>query len=164
MSELRSLIRSIATQYPSAPTGDLALYVAKATPEQDILGFYEEALRQFVAVVIAQDRNAALNKAFSSPTPARTNPVPTPGGHPSKKVKALAQTDWQKLLMETIPTESNSRKPLGDCTVDDLRFVSAKRRKHADTVVAQAEKYDAMADWMIRHGATTLREAPEMTS
>jgi hypothetical protein len=64
---LRDLVRGVANEYPKAQPSEIARHVAKLTPQQYLLEFYEETLRPFVVSVLGTDRNNALHKVFDEP-------------------------------------------------------------------------------------------------
>lgn len=155
MSELKDLIRSVAGEHPTADYAELARHVAKLTPDDSVVGFYEEALRPFISEVIRADRNNAVHDALSE-TPEKAQPEQ----RRSPNVAGVASA-WAKMLEETIPLDG-IRKRLGDCTTEDLDFAIERRAAQIEADKAKMAEYVTLRDWMAKHGAKTLRDAPPM--
>jgi len=157
MTELRELIRKVSSQYPNASSGELARHVAKLTPADVLLEYYEEALRPQVAEVLRLDRNEAITNALSdSPHPLPQQP------RRSKKVAGIANW-WAKMLEQIIPLADGPKK-LGDATVEDLNFAIDRRKAQIEQDKIKVAEFEQLRDWMLTHNATTLREAPPMTA
>lgn len=156
MTELRDLIRKVATQHPRALSGEIARHVAKLTPADVLLDYYEQALRPLVSEVLRLDRNEAISNALSDNPP---DPPPLPRRSP--KVAGIAHWWWAKMLEQTIPLADGPKK-MGDCTVDDLNFAIERRQAQIEADKHKLAEYVRLRDWMVQNNAHILREAPLM--
>lgn len=148
--DLRELIRNVAAEYPKAQPNEIARHAAKLTPPDQIVEFYEAALRPLVQDVLRQDRNIAIHHVVSDRS-----------GVPCVSPKVAGIRSWWQQMLESRVALENGWKVFGDCTYDEVLYCAKERRAHAESVIAQADWYESIARKMKQRRVCAVRELPE---
>lgn len=151
---LRDLIRDVAASSNAPDPGSLADEVARRIPPKHRDEALRLMLRDYVRVMVAQQRMTHTEPASQQPDNARSN------GR-SWKRDGIRES-WRKMLRDRIHVAPNPSawKFLGDCSFDDLSFAALERRTAAERTLAKAEEYEALAALLKEHGVETVRELP----
>ena len=144
MTELNSLIREVASEFPDAHPHKLAKLVAERTEPELMFDFYVVALERLVADRIRLDRNATMNSGKSR----------------SPKLEER-RTWWARMLAERVHVGDSKWKPLGDCTVDDIDFCISERNDQVGALLGQIAKFETIRDAMLSHSVVTAAELPD---
>lgn len=149
---LENLIKTQIAAHPSAGAEELAMYVAQATPVEDVKTFYARLLVSACRSAIGQHR-ATPNKPQSQPQ-GRPNPTPSP------KLRERRNW-WAEMLRNEMRLAGGVAKPLGDCTIDDLRYCIKERDQAIGRIEDQISNLKQLIILMSQHQARTVRELPE---
>lgn len=156
-TELTELIHDVINQHPGAQVPELAQHVAKLTSSRQLRDFYEEALRPFVADVMRRGCNTSINQVFRDSPSA---PSRKPGQPISFKVKSISA--WAQMMRESVVVGADTRKSLGQCTVDDLDYVIAMRDRQIVQLHTKREQFLKLRNHLAASGFKTLGETPEI--
>lgn len=143
---LGGLIRQVIASNPDETDArELAKLVARATPEEQLLDFYANALAPMVRITIGSGRNAALAGVRR-------------GRSVSKRMAHISADNWwQKALEERLSIEGRYI-PFGDCTADDIKVYAESLRISAEAMQTKAERYDRVLNAMVLQGVATVRD------
>ena len=103
-----------------------------------------EAVRLLIPSLTAEPRRSALARV-ASVSPKRS----------------IIRAEWDALLAQNLRTP-HGYVLMRDATVIDLRSAAALRRNQADALIAEAEKWERLADSLEASGAPTLGEMPAL--
>ena len=145
---LRALVQEVSSAHPNTQPADLARFVVKQTPDEQLVDFYEAALVPFVNQVLRLTRNTAIDNVV------RRDPVP------SAKLGGI-RSHWATMLATAIYT-ADGWKQMGNCTVEDFNYAIATREARIVELQGKIADLTLLRDHMLAHGAHTLSEAPEM--
>jgi hypothetical protein len=160
VSELRDLIREVADEHPTAQPEEIARDVAKQTPADRLIEFYEEALRPLVVMVFSRDRNTAFDNAMPADDAGVSSQAP-PKRQPANSKKAeRTRTWWQTMLDSRVKVETGFI-PLADCRREDLEYCIDERRSHIADVENRIGYYERLIALLADHGVETVGELPE---
>ncbi len=144
-AELRALVREVIADHPGANPTELAGYVAKLTPQQQILDFYAEALHGYVAEIVGFDRRSSMDKALGRNVKNRS-----------------AKLVNRRLHFAAMMTESvraaEGWKQVGDCTIDDLRFCIQERVVTIERTQRQISNFEQLVDLMKQHEVRVAKD------
>jgi hypothetical protein len=156
---LTGLIRQAAEDNPLADPRELARIVAKLTPEDELLAFYEEALVDACRHLLADIRNTA----FAGPT--RTQARAPRSGHTNKSAKVKQRREWwDEVLAAQVHVGRGKWQPIAVCTIDDLEFAKAEREKQIVKLTGTIVHYEQLISLLKRHHKKTVGQLPRQTS
>jgi hypothetical protein len=145
VASLRDLVREVIAENPDATVQEIAEYVAKLTPEENLMDFFIEALVRIVDEILGAQRRTALDKVSKG----------------NKSAKLERRRKWWADLLASRVHVGDELKRLGNCTVDDLQLCVDERRNHIRLVEGQIMNYEKLMQMMVKHGARTVEELPE---
>jgi hypothetical protein len=151
---LTALIRQAAADHPLADPRELAKIVAKLTPEDELMDFYEEALVDACRHVLSDERTTAL-----------AGPHKTRSGHANKSAKVKQRGEWwDTVLAARVHVGAGAWKTVADCTVADLEFAKSERERQIRRITGQIVHYEQLIALLKRHHKRTVRQLPRQTS
>lgn len=123
------------------------------------------SLKHAEAHVVAQVtlRDYVRHILSRPPVAAQSRTYETRGGEKTASAATARIIDWYAAELARSVFVSDTWKRLADCTRADVdELVSARKRKAAD-LIAEAEKYEALAQAMDESGANTVADLdPEL--
>lgn len=118
------------------------------------------SLKHAEAHVVAQVtlRDYVRHILSRPPVAAQTRTYETRGGQKTVSAALAGIIDWYEAELSRSVFVSDTWKRLADCTRSDVdKLASARKRKAAD-LIAEAEKYEALAQAMDESGADTVAD------
>jgi hypothetical protein len=149
---LQALIKDQLTKYPHAAPEELAMYVAQATPTAEMKSFY--------AHLLVGACRSAINTHRSGSRHGGPRPKPRPQPKPSPKLEER-RTWWAEMLTALVTVAADTRKALGDCTAEDLRYCIKDREEYTVHIQNQTANLRRLLDMLEEQGVTHVRELPE---
>lgn len=156
INELHLLIRDVAAQYPNQGPHDLAVHVAKLTPEHDLPAFYQEALTTVVRDILGQDRRVALSG------PKITQQTTSTPQYRSAKI-AQRRTWWAGVLASRVHTGGGNWLNVAACGRKELAYCIEERQTQIDGFLKQIGNFERLIDLLNRHAVDTVADLPEQT-
>lgn len=150
---LKSLIKSVLAEHPYAGPEELAVYVAAATPAANIRDYYNQLLIRACRTVVNKERRGIK-------PPPKPSVIPRQKPTPSPKLSER-RSWWAEMLHNEMHVGAGVRKPMADCTVDDLRFCIDERGQTINRIEEQIANLRALIDMMVQRGARTVADLPE---
>ncbi len=147
-TSLRHAIREVAATSSLNNPHEIADKVIASTTAQQRKDWLAEILPSFVADVLRNDRNDALN-ASSSGSKAS-----------ARSAKVAGVRDWWAAFLAARISVNGHWKAVGDLDADDLQTVVAERREAAAKINAQADRYEHLLSLLATHGVATVAELP----
>lgn len=165
---LEQLILQTAESLPahSGPE-EIAYHVAQNTPAADMRDYYRELLVGTVRTVINRANRAEKPRPKPKPNPAsdRPRPVPTPVPAPSGPAPSPKLQDrrswWRQMCDKQVQVGAGAWKPLGDCTIDDLRVGVKERDAAIGRIEEQISDFRHLITLLTTHHVRTVAELPE---
>lgn len=154
MTTIRERIFEILdTSALSEPT-DIAEKVIGDLGPRELRAALAEVMPEYVRYVERNHRSSA---------PAAASPISDDSGASDEAeahtTRAPGSSRWRILAGRYRGVEE--RKPLRDCTRDDVLAIVAQHRHQAATNTAAAERFGALHQLMVDRGAATVGELPE---
>ena len=146
-TSLRHAIREVAATLSLNNPHEIADKVIESTTAQQRKDWLAEILPSFVADVLRNDRNDALNASSGSKASARS-------------AKVAGVRDWWAAFLAARISVNGHWKAVGDLSADDLQVVVAERREAAAKINAQADRYEHLLSLLATHGVATVAELP----
>lgn len=146
---VESLIRAAIDSTGSLNDRVVADVVALRLANQEKARLLDQALLRLIPGV----RSARLRAAAKSVT----NPS-LKLGHSAHTLRV--QADWKRWLEQSMTRENGVRIRVADATVPDLRAMAQERRKLAQSMHAEADRWDRIADTLAASGLDRVGDLP----
>lgn len=146
--EIRKLIREVLRETAGQSVELRAETIRERIAGEDI----ETALMAGLRELVRQEMSAVRSAANRSSSP-RT------GSWKTRGIQQIGE-EWKRML-EVEYTVEHGRKPLAQCTRDDLLFNVASREKAAAATLTQAARLRELHDLLIEHDVHTVGDLPE---
>lgn len=154
MSELnlRALVREVMNTSTLRDPSSLADEVAKRIPQEHAADALRQCLRLMVRQVMSEERPHS--------TPGTPGGIGSPvSSSRSSKVSAI-RDGWQKHLRSRWHVGEGEYQFLGDCTHEDLTFISSDLDKQAEQNQAKARGMRALASALTEHNVKCVKQLP----
>lgn len=143
---LGELIRQVAAEVDTVDPRELAQYVAKTAPPKQLRDLFAEAIVDDCRQHLMGQRNDALNR------PVRRS---------NHSARLERQRDWWADILDApVHIGIGCWKPLGDCTVTDLKFLIEQSTVNIARIQVHIEQYELLASMMRSRKASHVRDLP----
>ncbi len=142
--DLRATVREVLETTQIADPGLIADEVVRQIPKSAVGDVLRITLRDYVRVVILQERM----KAPAAPPP-------------QQQTKATRIHHWSRVLNRRECVAEGVWKLFADLTRDDLLALAEGRRQQAQQLAAKADHYDRMAKLVEQHHVERVGDLPE---
>ncbi|HEY6110034.1 MAG TPA: hypothetical protein VIV56_14140 [Gemmatimonadales bacterium] len=147
--DIRAAVRAVMDETDLTAPEEVAAKVAGDVPAKSLRPVLAFVLRDYVRIQFGVERMSN-----------HLHPLPTR----SAKVEAYREyaARW---LRERVHVGNSEYKLLGDCTLDNVRYLEAERRENAARSLAVAERFAQLAEVMARHKARRVADlSPQVLS
>lgn len=132
---------------------DLGVVVEK------ILVNLSDAEAHVVAQVTLRDYvRHVLTTPASAPVSSEVAQYSTASGQVTPSASTAALIDWYAAELSALKHVGDRFIPLGQCTLKDVRYLSSSRRQKAADLIAEAKRYERLAEAMRQGDAETVAE------
>ena len=158
----RALLRQVIETTTASRSADIAEEVLVAIPAEH----YEDALRQILPAVVTQAMSTLRTRhpieIEEETLHPRRRATPSENSANSAKNKSIKTWVQRKLAdLICVDEHSGARKPLGDCTFEDLMAAASLRYDQASRLMANAAEFESYAKLLKEHGVTQFKQLPE---
>lgn len=157
--DLHDLVKQVCATSALTHPKDLAKEVLGQIDEHDEHDALEQSLATVVQKYVSRDHRPLITPGDQGRGDTQTGTV-AGGSNRSPYVTAL-RSAWQRQLTARVNVGVGDWKRFGDCTAEDLDFMSRHRRELAAANIASADKLDTIAALLEEHGVDMVRDIPE---
>lgn len=153
MSKDTSLSQRIRLLLDASAESDphvIATQMLASASVADRKAWVEATLPAYIATMMRTERNQALNQVAAPPSRRM----------PSASAKVAGVRDWWAQFLAARIVVDGTWKAVGDLDGGDLAAVVASRREQASKLHTQADRYEMLADLLVSHGVSTVRDLP----
>ena len=154
--DLRALVRQVATETSLRGPEEITAKVVEMVPDKHLRAALLLTLPDTVRRVLFQDRQPVERYARQTEKQTAGN-VNSARSSMSKRIRE----GWRRTLAGQFHIGHGQWKVLGECTYDEVMFLSAERQAHAEANAAAAAMFARLAAAMKRRKATTAGDLPE---
>lgn len=140
---LDALVREVAADHPDSNPRELAGFVAKLTPQEDLIAFYADALVDRVRHILGDERRGSMVE----------------GSNRSPKLEQRRDW-WREMLVSRVHVGGGNWKQIGECTIDDLTACITERQQNVERLGVQIENFKRLAKLMASKGARIVSDLP----
>lgn len=164
--DLRQLIRAQLDGVDESDLWDVTRKVVAQIDPGDYVDALEITMRNYVTVLVKDDRNRAIRSPMEtddSPEPAPVTLAPRPKPGPSRRSMQVAA--WRRRLDVLVtPVMGDGRpKRLGACSLAEVKMIAGHYARAAKDNRVQAEWYGRIAEAMLAVKAKTVADLPDGT-
>lgn len=168
MFDLNALVKDVCDTSSLTNDDELTKEVLSRIAPADERAALEEALPVYVRRFVSRDHrplSAPQSSATDQSSCDTHNSVVGGGAVPfrSRKVSAIRSwaQQWEDQKKARMNVGHKQRKFWGDCTLDDLAFISKQNRKLAAANIVNADYQDLVAGLMRKYDAETVGDLPQ---
>jgi hypothetical protein len=167
--DLRALVKDICDSSALTNDDELTKEVLSQIAPADEHAALEQSLPAFMQRFLSRDHRPLAAPQSTPASQGGTDDQPgSAGGGPqpfrSPKVEGVRSwyQEWKSQCDGArVNVGRNERKFFGDCTLEDLAYISQHRRKLAAANLDAADYVDRVAELMQKHGVKLARQLPE---
>lgn len=153
------LIRTTIQETNLTDPREIATAVAERTPVELVPDLYAKLLVQEVRMFLSTERRQVFSQARQLHEHAGSGKKPLG----KARTRATLVRDWWSEFKATrVHVGDSVWKTLGDCTFEDLRVLHDERASHAESVLQEAQRFDALSKLVEDAGVSTVGELDEV--